>query len=79
MEIDGRKVAVAAQQLHGAERDEAWRQITAAAPRFAGYQEKTDRELPSSASCPDPAELLRQVLLSCHAAQATRAGRRTAP
>jgi deazaflavin-dependent oxidoreductase (nitroreductase family) len=46
VEIDGRKVAVIAEQLHGAERDEAWRQITAAAPRFAQYQKKTDRELP---------------------------------
>jgi deazaflavin-dependent oxidoreductase (nitroreductase family) len=46
VEIDGRKVAVTPERLHGAERDEAWHQITAAAPRFAGYQEKTDRELP---------------------------------
>ena len=46
VEIDGRKVAVAAEQLHGPERDEAWRHITTAAPRFASYQEKTDRELP---------------------------------
>jgi deazaflavin-dependent oxidoreductase (nitroreductase family) len=40
------KAAVTAEQLHGAERDQAWRQITAAAPRFAGYQQATDRELP---------------------------------
>ena len=40
----GRKVAVTAEQLHGAERDEAWRQITTAAPRFGGYERKTDRE-----------------------------------
>lgn len=46
IEIDGRTVAVTAEQLHGAERDEAWQQITAAAPRFAGYQQKTDRQLP---------------------------------
>ena len=31
---------------HGAERDQAWQQITAAVPRFAGYQQATDRELP---------------------------------
>lgn len=42
----GRQVAVTAQQLHGPERDEAWRQITTAAPRFAQYERKTDRELP---------------------------------
>jgi deazaflavin-dependent oxidoreductase (nitroreductase family) len=46
IEIDGRKIAVAAEQLHGADREEAWRLITAAAPRFAQYQRKTDRELP---------------------------------
>jgi hypothetical protein len=42
----GRTVAVTAEQLHGTEREEAWQQITTAAPRFAKYQEKTDRELP---------------------------------
>ena len=46
IETAGRKVAVTAEQLHGAEREEAWRQITAAAPRFAAYQKATDRELP---------------------------------
>lgn len=46
IEIDGRKVAVTAEQLHGAERAEAWQQITAAAHRFAWFQQKTDRELP---------------------------------
>lgn len=42
----GRKVAVTAEQLHGSDRAEPWRQITTAAPRFAGYESKTDRELP---------------------------------
>ncbi len=46
IEIDGRTVAVTAEQLHGAERAEAWQQITAAAHRFARFQQKTDRELP---------------------------------
>jgi deazaflavin-dependent oxidoreductase (nitroreductase family) len=46
IEIEGRTVAVTAEQLRGAERAEAWQQITAAAPRFAGFQRKTDRELP---------------------------------
>jgi deazaflavin-dependent oxidoreductase (nitroreductase family) len=54
VEIDGRKVAVTPEQLHGAERDGAWRQITAAAPRLAGYQEKTDRELPIIRLVPRP-------------------------
>ena len=46
IEVDGRKIAVTAEQLHGGERAKAWRQIAAAAPRFAQYQDKTDRELP---------------------------------
>jgi deazaflavin-dependent oxidoreductase (nitroreductase family) len=46
IEVNGRTIPVTAEQLHGAERDEAWRQITTAVPRFAGYQQKTDRELP---------------------------------
>jgi deazaflavin-dependent oxidoreductase (nitroreductase family) len=45
IEVDGRRIRVTAEQLHGAERAKAWRQI-AAAPRFAQYQRKTDRELP---------------------------------
>ncbi len=46
IEVDGRTIPVTAEQLHGAERDQAWQQIAAAAPRFAAYQRKTDRELP---------------------------------
>ena len=46
IELDGREIPVTAEQLHGTERAEAWQQITAAAPRFAQYQRKTDRELP---------------------------------
>ena len=46
IETAGRKLAVTAEQLHGPERDEAWRQMTTAAPRFAKYQLATDRELP---------------------------------
>ncbi|WP_433462051.1 nitroreductase/quinone reductase family protein [Spirillospora sp. CA-128828] len=46
IEVDGRKIPVTARQLRGTERERAWKQITAAAPRFAGYQDKTDRQLP---------------------------------
>jgi len=46
IEVGGRKVAVVAEELHGAERDEAWQQITAAAPRYGGYVAKTDRQIP---------------------------------
>jgi deazaflavin-dependent oxidoreductase (nitroreductase family) len=54
IETPGRKVPVIAEQLHGTEREEAWRQITAAAPRFAKYQQKTDRELPIIRLMPGP-------------------------
>jgi deazaflavin-dependent oxidoreductase (nitroreductase family) len=54
IETPGRRVAVIAEQLHGTERDEAWRQITAASPRFAKYQQKTDRELPIIRVTPRP-------------------------
>lgn len=46
VEQGGRTVDVVADQLAGADRDAAWQQIVAASPRFAGYQAKTDRELP---------------------------------
>ena len=46
IEIGGREIPVTAEQLHGAERGAAWQRITAAAPRFAWFQRKTDRELP---------------------------------
>jgi deazaflavin-dependent oxidoreductase (nitroreductase family) len=51
---DGRKVPVTAHQLHGSERDEAWKQITATAPRFAGYERKTDRQMPVIRLVPKP-------------------------
>lgn len=46
IELEGRTVAVTAEQLHGAERQAAWDQITTASPQFGKYQEQTDRELP---------------------------------
>ncbi|MGO8961039.1 MAG: nitroreductase/quinone reductase family protein [Streptosporangiaceae bacterium] len=46
VEVDGRTIPVTAEQLHGPEREEAWRQITTTAPRFAQYEQKTDRVLP---------------------------------
>jgi deazaflavin-dependent oxidoreductase (nitroreductase family) len=54
VEMAGRKVAVTAEQLHGAERDQAWQQITTAAPNFAKYQKATDRELPVIRLVPHP-------------------------
>ncbi len=46
IEIGGSTVAVTAEQLHGADRAEAWQRIVASAPQFARFQRKTDRELP---------------------------------
>jgi deazaflavin-dependent oxidoreductase (nitroreductase family) len=46
IEVDGHTIDVAAEQLHGTEREQAWQQITTAAPRFAQYEHKTDREIP---------------------------------
>jgi deazaflavin-dependent oxidoreductase (nitroreductase family) len=46
IEFSGQTKSVVAEQLHGSERETAWRQITAASQRFKEYQEKTDRELP---------------------------------
>ena len=46
IEVGNRKVRVAPRSLSGSERAEAWRQIVTLAPGYAGYQEKTDREIP---------------------------------
>lgn len=46
VELDGQRVDVTATQLHGEERAAAWERIVAVAPRFAQYQEATDRKLP---------------------------------
>jgi deazaflavin-dependent oxidoreductase (nitroreductase family) len=46
VEMAGQVVPVTAHQLHGPARDEVWAAIASEAPRFAGYPETTDRELP---------------------------------
>jgi hypothetical protein len=46
VEVAGVKRRVAVEQLEGAARDEAWKQVTAKAPSFLDYTAKTDRELP---------------------------------
>lgn len=46
IEVKGQAIPVTAEQLHGAERDQAWQQITTSAPRFGQYQAKTDRMIP---------------------------------
>jgi deazaflavin-dependent oxidoreductase (nitroreductase family) len=40
------KIPVRAEQLAGEDRAQAWARVVAAQPRYAKYQEKTDRELP---------------------------------
>jgi deazaflavin-dependent oxidoreductase (nitroreductase family) len=46
IEVGGSTVKVTAAQLAGPERDAAWKRITAAQPRYAGYEKKTDRVIP---------------------------------
>jgi deazaflavin-dependent oxidoreductase (nitroreductase family) len=46
VEQGGRKVAVTAEELHDAEREQAWTRITAEAANFRQYETTTDREMP---------------------------------
>lgn len=47
IELPGRDaVPVTPHRLEGADREQAWERITAAQPRYAKYQRKTDREYP---------------------------------
>ncbi|WP_156095096.1 nitroreductase/quinone reductase family protein [Nocardia lijiangensis] len=54
IDVAGRTLEVTAEQLHGTEREQAWRQVVATMPRFTGYQEKTDREIPVIRLTPRP-------------------------
>jgi deazaflavin-dependent oxidoreductase (nitroreductase family) len=44
--VGERRLKVMPETLGGAERDEVWQRITMRSPVFAGYETKTDRELP---------------------------------
>ncbi|RVW03080.1 nitroreductase/quinone reductase family protein [Rhodococcus xishaensis] len=46
IEMAGQSIAVTARELHGNERDRIWETIKATFPRFAQYEQKTDRLLP---------------------------------
>ena len=46
IEVGGATIAVTAEQLHGAEREAAWRRLTASIPRFGKYPQQTDRVIP---------------------------------
>jgi deazaflavin-dependent oxidoreductase (nitroreductase family) len=46
IEFAGQRIEVTPEQLHGADREKAWRQITAQASGFARYERITDRQMP---------------------------------
>jgi deazaflavin-dependent oxidoreductase (nitroreductase family) len=46
IEMEGRKVAVTASQLAGAEREAAWQQAISDVRRYARFAAKTEREIP---------------------------------
>ena len=46
IDVEGRSVQATVEQLEGSARDAAWQRIVASQPRFAGYQQRTDRVLP---------------------------------
>lgn len=46
IEVGGQTIAVMGEQLRGAARDEAWKQIAAASPQYTKYEHRTDREIP---------------------------------
>lgn len=53
--VDAVETPVAAEQVHGVERDAAWQQIVARQPRFAKYETSTDRDIPIIKLTPQPA------------------------
>jgi deazaflavin-dependent oxidoreductase (nitroreductase family) len=44
--VDGERLAVRAESLHGPERERAWARIVALAPGYGKYTQQTDREIP---------------------------------
>jgi deazaflavin-dependent oxidoreductase (nitroreductase family) len=46
IEVDGNKIAVAPESLHGPERARAWGRVVALAPGYGKYAVTTDREIP---------------------------------
>ena len=46
IEFGGQQIPVTVAQLQGDARAAAWQRITAAQPRYAGYEQKTDRAIP---------------------------------
>ena len=54
IEFAGQRIEVTAEQLHGAERDEAWQQITTRSPGYSRYETRTDRVIPVIRLTPRP-------------------------
>jgi deazaflavin-dependent oxidoreductase (nitroreductase family) len=54
-EVSGQRHHVDVEQLEGDDRAAAWKIITTRAPRFAGYETKTDRPIPVLRLTPEPA------------------------
>ena len=46
IEFGGTQMRVHPRQLEGEAREQAWQRITSSQPRYAGYQNKTDRSIP---------------------------------
>lgn len=46
IEVAGHHFRAVPEQLDGERRERAWQQITAVQPRYAGYEQKTDRVIP---------------------------------
>lgn len=46
VEFGGKQLRVTPSQLDGDARAQAWQHITQAQPRYSGYENKTDREIP---------------------------------
>jgi hypothetical protein len=46
LEVGNRKLKVVPMMLKGAEREAALAKVASIAPRYGGYQKKTDREIP---------------------------------
>jgi deazaflavin-dependent oxidoreductase (nitroreductase family) len=53
VEVEKETYRVRPESLHGAERDEAWKRVVAAAPGYRRYETATDREIPIIRLTPD--------------------------
>jgi deazaflavin-dependent oxidoreductase (nitroreductase family) len=54
VELGSRKVKVTPETLTGEARAQAWQRVLAEAPNYAGYETKTDREIPIVRLSPGP-------------------------